>query len=379
MLRQCSESSMSFRTPSPTSSRTSFRRRLPVAALTVLPAGALAVWAAKLMAKHTADGSAGDSAKGKLKVRDIDPELRFPALPWLTVSLNNTSRKALQGLLLRSKDRLVGEDPAVTLTERWIPASGTQPAVRVLQYEPRGSIRRAGAVLWIHGGGLVIGAPEQNHALCSAIARELGVVVVAVAYRLAPEHPYPAGLDDCFRTLTWVHEQAESLGVERDRIVVAGESAGGGLAAAVAQRAVDTETGLRAQILIYPMLDDRTVLENIDARRGQFVWTRGSNRYGWSAYLGRPPRRSEAPGYAAPARRRDLQGMAPAWISVGDRDLFHDECLEYARRLQEAHVACSLRVVPGMYHAAEYMRPSVPSMREFSQHKIDAIREGLVS
>lgn len=187
----------------------------------------------------------------------------------------------------------------------------------VLFYEPRHTAGPTPGVLWIHGGGLVTGAPEQNHLTCLRIAKEAGARVVNLNYRFAPEHPFPAGFNDCFHAFTWMHELASDLGIDPHRLAVAGESAGGGLATAVAQKAADQGLPVKFQMLVYPMLDDRTTLRHVDPRRGQFVWTRASNAFGWSAYLGREPRMDHAPEYAAPARRENLEGLAPrgsAWV-----------------------------------------------------------------
>lgn len=238
--------------------------------------------------------------------------------------------------------------------------------VRVLVHEPAGRERPSGAVVWMHGGGLMLGRAENAHDRCSRLARDLGVVVVSVDYRLAPEAPFPAAIDDCVAALHWVHQEAGQLGVVPSRVAVGGDSAGGGLAACLAQRALDEGLPVALQVLFYPMLDDRTGLRG-DRRgiRGPLTWTPRSNRAGWSAYLGHPAGTDEQRAYAVAARRADLSGLAPAWIGVGEFDLFHDEDVEYARRLREAGVECELVTVPGMYHGADSVIPSPPSMVSF--------------
>jgi acetyl esterase/lipase len=201
--------------------------------------------------------------------------------------------------------------------------------------------------------------------------------VVSPDYRLAPEHPYPAALDDCMSTLYWLRDNADELGIDPDRIAVTGSSAGGGLTAAVAQRAHDEGIRLRAQAMAYPMLDDRTVLRDNHSGRGRFLWTPASNRLGWTAYLGRPPRMSDAPGYAAPGRREVLAGLAPAWVGVGDLDLFYDESVDYADRLRAAGVECELLTVPGMYHGADGLAAKVPAMQAFRRGLMDHLRNYL--
>lgn len=220
------------------------------------------------------------------------------------------------------------------------------------------------ALLWIHGGGLVLGTARQDDATNLELAGELGIVVFSASYRLAPQHPAPAALDDLVAGFRELVARADEFGIDPARIAIGGASAGGGLAAALAQRLLD-EGGPQPvfQLLVYPMLDDRTALrDDIDARhmRG---WSPASNRFAWSAYLGTddldtlagslPDPAADATGIRSsvvPARRADLSGLPPAWIGVGTLDLFHDEDVEYARRLEEAGVPCELYVVPGAFH-----------------------------
>jgi len=257
----------------------------------------------------------------------------------------------------------------VEVREERVPASGDDPAVRALVYERADRVGPTGALVWFHGGGFVMGSPEQDAPLSSRFADEARVLVVSVDYRLAPEHPFPAGLDDGVRALRWVHEHAADLGVDPSRIAIGGESAGGGLAACVAQVAHDRgDLPVCFQLLQYPMLDDRTTRRDVDA----LLWTKASNRYAWAAYLGRDPSEAEDRPYASAARRVELGGLPPAWIGVGSIDLFHDECVAYAERLRAAGVPVDLHVVPGMYHGAEAIRPEADAMRDFTARMVRA-------
>lgn len=244
---------------------------------------------------------------------------------------------------------------------------------RLLRYEPEGRRTPTGALLWFHGGGFFAGSADSENSFCSSLAAELGVLVVAVDYRLAPEHPFPAALEDCHAALEWVVRQSGPLGVDRDRVAVGGASAGGGLAAAVCQVARDRGTPMpRFQLLRYPMLDDRTTTR----RPGRSaVWSHVSNRYAWSCYLG--DQEGAPPLYAAAARATDLTGLPPAFIGVGSADLFLEECRDYADRLNAASVPVQLHVEPGMYHAADGMMPGAGSMQWFRRREIAALREAI--
>lgn len=220
-----------------------------------------------------------------------------------------------------------------------------------------------------------MGTPEQGEGLCSRLATELGIMVVSVDYRLAPEHPFPAALDDCYAALGWVHRNADILGIDPTRLAVGGDSAGGGLAASLAQVALDRGgPKLCFQLLQYPMLDDRTALRSgLDG----LVWTMRSNRWAWRSYLGHALTAPEHRPFASPSRRTDLDGLPPAWIGVGSVDLFYDECVDYAARLEAAGVPCDLHIEPGMYHGAETLRPKAPAMIAFLDRLVAALAAGL--
>lgn len=244
-------------------------------------------------------------------------------------------------------------------------------------HDPPWRDKPGGAVLWLHGGGLIAGKPELEQITAHTIANELGVLVLNARYRLAPEHPFPAASDDVFAALRWMHDNADELGIDPARIAVAGESAGAGLAAALAQRAHDEGVPVAFQALVYPMLDDRTAMHSDHEGRGSVIWTPPSNRFAWTAYLGRRPSAEPPPPYAAAGRREDLTGLAPAWIGVGDRDLFYAEDVAYAGRLADAGVPVEVLVEPGMYHGADELAAHVPRMRAFREAMRDALRRAI--
>jgi acetyl esterase/lipase len=224
------------------------------------------------------------------------------------------------------------------------------------------------ALLWIHGGGYVMGTAQQDDRLCRRFVRELGITVAAVDYRLAPEHPYPAGLEDCYSALTWL---VGLPAVDPARVAIGGASAGGGLAAALALLARDRgDVTPTLQLLAYPMLDDRSgaAPKNLNYR----LWGPKSNRFGWAAYLG-----NADPQIAVPARRDDLSGLPPAWIGVGTQDLFHDEDLAYAERLTAAGVPCHVEVVPGAFHGFDQVVPKAAVSQSFFASQCASLRTAL--
>jgi triacylglycerol lipase len=237
-------------------------------------------------------------------------------------------------------------------TVRTVAGPAGAPEVKVLVYQPAKGAEARPAILHVHGGGYVLGDAAMNEIKHRQLAEELGCVIASVDYRLAPEAVHPGPVEDCYAGLKWLHANADELGVDRKRIGVMGESAGGGLAAALALLARDRgEVPLAFQHLIFPMLDDRTCTDaDPHPYVGEFIWSPAQNRYGWASLLGHEPGAAEVHYHAAPARAPDLSGLPPTFISVGALDLFLEEDLEYARRLTRVGVPVELHVYPGAYH-----------------------------
>jgi acetyl esterase/lipase len=250
---------------------------------------------------------------------------------------------------------------------RWPKAPGVSigkdriGGVRVRTYTPE-RITTDAELLWIHGGGMMIGAPAMDDLLLTETSARFGLRVTSVDYRLAPEAPFPAPLDDCAAVWRGMTRRSGASA----RIVVGGQSAGGGLAAALVQRIHD-EGGTQpiAQWLFCPMLDDRTAAETSHDDLAHFVWNNRTNRVGWRALLSLEPGAPSVPPYSVPARREDLTGLPPAWIGVGDIDLFHDEDLAYAERLEDAGVHVATSVVPGAPHGFESIAADSGVARNF--------------
>lgn len=300
----------------------------------------------------------------------IDPTLRSALLRLRTPSFGPILLR-----LARMADFATACAEGVTVETHSVTVKGVTTIVYL--YRPESVKPSSPALLYTHGGGMIIGSARNYHAFVSAYARDLGIVVVSAEYRLAPEHPFPAALDDIHAAWRWLVTYAGKLGIDARRIAVAGESAGGGLTAALCLRLFDEGGQMPAfQLLSCPMLDDRTTLKSAPAGRGQIVWTEDSNRYAWSAYLGHLPVENWAHPYAAPARREDLKGLPPTWIGVGTLDLFYAEDLDYARRLRLAGTPCELEVVEGAYHGFDRRRRS-PVAAAYGQRIRNALATGL--
>lgn len=285
----------------------------------------------------------------------VDPELiplldQFPELNITAETLNEV--RSMMKEMNAQAAQIAPAYPNISVRERIIPGPAGAPDVRVLVYTPKEHSAPSGGLLWIHGGGYVIGDVEGADLEVKGIVDQVGCVVVSVDYRLAPETPFPGPVEDCYAALKWLHDNTGDLGVDPKRLAVGGDSAGGGLSACLALLARDRgEVKLAFQLLIYPMLDDRTVTtSDPNPYVGEYVWTPELNHFGWSSLLGKVPGSPDVSPYAAAARAEDLSGLPPTFISVGSLDLFLEEDLEYARRLMRAGVPTELHVYPGAFH-----------------------------
>jgi acetyl esterase/lipase len=278
----------------------------------------------------------------------LDPELRAVMDAFELPALDGEALSTMRSFSFPPPD-LSG---AVQRTERTAPGDPPVP-VRVhrpVDGQAVGATGRLPAVVSIHGGGYVLGSYDMDDARFDRWCPQLGLIGVSVEYRLAPETPYPGPLDDCYAALRWTYDNADELGIDGDRIGIAGVSAGGGLTAALALLARDRgEVPIAFQILDSPMLDDRQVTPSsqLDAL---YVWSREANTFGWRSYLGDLYGSADVPAYAAPARATDLSGLPPTIVCVGAIDGFRDEDVDYATRLNQAGVPCELHVYAGLPH-----------------------------
>lgn len=305
----------------------------------------------------------------------VDPELLplLEAFPTVTITEENLAELRARDLPLPQV-----EDSGVDWEERTI--DGAEKPITVRIYRPREAPDPVGCIFHIHGGGFVGGNVAEVEFLHRPLAGELQCVIVTVDYRIAPETRFPGNLEDCYAALAWIFAQADEFNIDRDRIGLMGESAGGGLAAALALLVRDRgEQNLAFQHLIYPMLDDRTCVREPHPYAGEFVWHPANNAFGWRALLGAEPGGEGVSPYASPARATDLSKLPPTFIGTAALDLFVDENIDYAQRLIRAGVPTEFHVWPGAFHGFDLVpgpavadaarRTSTEALRRFLKAK----------
>ncbi len=228
--------------------------------------------------------------------------------------------------------------------------------VRLRVHRPVDAEGQRPVLYWMHGGGYVLGSPEQDDLRFDRWCQRFNIIGVAVQYRLAPENPYPGGLEDCYAGLAWVKENGETLGMDPSRVGIGGPSGGGGMAAALGLLVRDRgQFEINYQMLIYPMIDD--TMTSPSSHWEVPIWDRESNHFGWSSYLGDLFGTDNIPTHAAPSRETDLSGLPPTYVMAGSLDGFVDEDIDYATRLNQAGVPTELHVYPGAPHGFEGFVP----------------------
>ena len=314
----------------------------------------------------------------------LDPELVKPLEAWQAATNGGINLHDIPAAR-RTMDELAAAQMAkaqpiegVSSVDKMVPGPAGDPDVFVRIYQPTDRPAALPALLWIHGGGYVLGSVERDDLLAKYLAKIGQCVVASVEYRLAPEHPFPAPVEDCYAALKWLAANSADFGVNKSRIAIGGASAGGGLAAGLAVLTRDrAEVEVAFQLLIYPMIDDRNVAPASATAPDTFVWTRENNLMGWRAYLGREPGGAGVSPYAAAARATDLKGLPPAYIAVGDLDLFLDENITYAQRLLAAGVPTELHVYPGAFHGFNGFVPGAEVSRRFNGDRDNALKRML--
>lgn len=316
----------------------------------------------------------------------IDPEMRAGLVVYDMLGLSQHQKlegDTIQAIRAQS-DAAVLELSAsyppnerVSREDRTITGSGGELAIRIFRPAKRTDALLP-AVVWLHGGGMMFGSLEIDVPFAERYVEEIDCVVILVNYRLAPENPYPAGLEDCYATLVWCAENAAEMDIDPARIAVGGESAGGGLAAGTALLARDRKgPALAYQILVYPMLDDRNNTPSAFEFEEIPSWSRQQNHWGWRGLLGERSGGDDVATYAAPARETNFENLPPALVQVGELDIFRDECIDYAARLMRAKVSAELHVYPAAFHGWDACAPeSRQSARAFDE-RIEAMRRAL--
>ncbi|MBN6066170.1 alpha/beta hydrolase [Aggregatibacter actinomycetemcomitans] len=306
----------------------------------------------------------------------VDPEYREAAKNWVVdFSDAQTREKSTENNIRRAAE---SKQPA----EHWIaPTQGEQPEVNLYVYKPQRAQGKLPVIYFTHGGGYVLGNAKMGGDSLQALADKQQAAVVSVEYRLATQAPFPADLHDAYHGLRYVYHNADKLGVDNQRVVLMGESAGGGLAARLALYTRDQgEFKPEGQVLIYPMLDYRTGTEQSPYRNavaGEFVWTAAANRYGWNTLRGGQTIPDNQMAYFSPAMATNVADLPPTFMMVGDLDLFVNEDMDYANKLIQAGVPTELFVIPGVFHAFEMANPQGQKTQNYLNWRSNAINQML--
>lgn len=319
-----------------------------------------------------------------MDIRDrIDTESRGPLDEMLTENPGGFNaikeirerRKKLEEQQQKwAKDQPMNEN--VVIEDREIPGPEDAPPVGVRIYRPKAASGVLPGIFFIHGGGMIMGSVEGENLKATELCEAIQAVVVSVEYRLAPEHPHPAPVQDCYAALKWMAQNADDLAFDPNRLAVVGGSAGGGLTIATTMMARDKGfPRICFQMPLYPMIDDRNETPSSYEIMDLGIWDREGNVEAWQWYLGGKP----ADDYAAPARAENLAGLPPTFIDVGELDLFRDEDIQFAARLIQAGVPTELHVYPGAYHASEVFAPEAALSQSILSRRTEALLRALKS
>jgi acetyl esterase/lipase len=313
-----------------------------------------------------------------VQIQGVNSSLAFALLRQLPLLRRNPGPDPLEIHALRAQSRVInkfltkqfGMAPGVTFTDEFTSTPLGQLRLRV--YSPD-RVTSKSVIYYIHGGGLILSSVETYDARCAHWAANTGSTVVSVDYRLAPEHPYPAPLDDVIAGLEWTSKNLEVFNATK--IIIAGDSAGGCLAAAATLRNRDESTiDIAAQILVYPMIDDRNLGPDPRFTSPFVTWTFANNDFGWNAYLGGKAGSEDTPIYAAPARATDLRNLPRTYIDTGTKDIFLDEDIAYAQALITAGVNVEAHIWNGAPHGFDYFASKSKIAKKAWQARFDFVR-----
>jgi acetyl esterase/lipase len=310
----------------------------------------------------------------------LDPELVAPLEAVMTGTGGGFNLHDLAGMRAMVDAMVSGvkaQAPVIAgveATDLEAPGPKGAPPVAVRLYRPSDVRDALPALVWMHPGGWVLGTLELEDLMARELAKNVRCAVVSVEYRLAPEHPYPAALEDCYSVLKWLAANGKKQGIDTRRIAAGGSSAGANLAAGLALLARDRgEVPLSFQMLVYPALDDRNLAQVGPNVPENLFWSRENMRMSWQAYLENRQATADVPVYAAPTRARDLSRLPPAFIAVGGLDMFLDECLAYGARLTAAGVNTEVHVYPGAFHAFDAFAPLARVTQRFVADRNNAL------
>ena len=314
----------------------------------------------------------------------FDPELEalLQARPYLSKSIHPRHIPALRESLragdTRVSDDLLRRSGAIDFEERDIPSSDPSVRTSLLVLRPSGvRVPRAG-MCFIHGGGMISGDNRTGIEVLLDWVVNLGIVVASIDYRLAPEHPYPVPLEDCYAALGWLAANRSWLGFDAQPLILAGSSAGGGLAAGVAMLARDRQgPALSDLVLMSPMLDDAAAFRSSTELESEGVWDRQSNHTAWQALLGDRHGTADLPAYAAPSRQQQLAQMPATYLDVGAVETFRDEVIDFGARLAQAGVSLEMHVWAGAFHGFDMLAPDSAVARIAGVARIDYLRRRL--
>lgn len=292
----------------------------------------------------------------KVKSRMIDKDLRTTGR--MIKLINNTFTESRLRLVnkLTNKMKNMIKDNSIQCIKEWIPRKDGSK-MRICIFKPLTPKENVPGVLWLHGGGYALGVPEQGAAMAKRLIDASDCVVIAPDYRLSVEAPYPAALEDSYDALLWMKNHAKELGIRDNQLIVGGDSAGGGLTAALTLYARDKgEVSVAFQMPLYPMLDDRMTSESAKDNNAP-VWNSKSNYNGWKLYLGKLFGTQDVPCYAAPARAENYSNLPPTATFVGELEAFRDETIQYVENLRKAGVPVEFEIYKGCFHGFDTMCP----------------------
>lgn len=319
----------------------------------------------------------------KKMIDRIDPEIAGPFKAQQSMGgppdmHDIPAARAASDRMMAAMQRRMPEIKGVDTADKRAPGPKDAPDVAVRIYRPEKRHDMLPALLWIHGGGYMFGSIEHDDLMAKQITMAADCAVVSVEYRLAPECPFPGPVEDCYAALKWLALHTKELGIDPAHIAIGGASAGGGLAAGLALLARDRkEVDVVFQLLIYPMLDDGNTAPASASLPDTLLWRREDNLIGWQSYLGCKPGGKGVSPYASAFRATDLTGLPPAYIAVGELDLFRNENVLYAQRLIEAGVPTDLHVYAGAFHAFDGIAPGASVSRRFTADYQQALKHAL--